>query len=65
MTKAQIQKKVASWKWRMIKACGTVAMFCEATNRSHPQMSEWLTGRKPPKPESVAAVEADLEKLGV
>lgn len=65
MIESQIKKKVASWRWRMVKSCGNVKKFCEASGWAQSQISDWLTGAKTPNPASVDAVEADLKRLGV
>lgn len=62
--KKPVPKKVQSWRWRTVKACGTMEKFCEETGRSQSQLSEWLNGTKAPTPESIEAMENDLKRLG-
>lgn len=60
-----VNKKVQSWRWRTVKACGTMEKFCEATGRTQSQLSDWLNGKKTPTQESIDAMETDLKALGV
>jgi hypothetical protein len=63
LTKSE-EKKVDSWRWRMVKACGTMEEFANLTKRPQSQISEWVNKRKTPTAESIAAVESDLKSLG-
>lgn len=59
-----VSKKVASWRWRMVKACGSMKNFCDETKRAQSQVSEWVNGVKTPEPESIEAMETDLKARG-
>lgn len=56
--------KVDSWRWRIVKACGTLGKFAQETNRPISQVSEWVNGRKIPMPATIKTVENDLKRLG-
>ena len=59
-----VSKKVQSWRWRTVKACGTMEKFCEETGRPQSQLSEWLNGKKTPTQDSIDSMEKDLKARG-
>lgn len=59
-----VNKKVQSWRWRMVKASGSMRKFCEETQRAQSQVSEWINNVKVPEPESIEAMERDLKARG-
>lgn len=59
-----VNKKVASWRWRMAKASGSMRNFCEETQRAQSQVSEWINGIKVPEQASIDAMESDLKARG-
>lgn len=60
-----MNKKVSSWKWRIVKAGLTQAEFCERFKLTNSQLSEWLTGKKKPKDHNIEKIESYLKELGV
>lgn len=56
---------VMSWRWRIIRAGMSHREFARSLGRPASQISEWVCGKKHPKPETIRKIEAALKNLGV
>lgn len=60
-----MSEQIASWKWRIYKAGLTQADFCKRFDLAESQLSDWLQGKKAPKPYNIDKIENNLKELGV
>lgn len=60
-----MNEKVSQWRWRIVKAGLNISQFADRIGKCQSQVSEWLCGKKSPKPENVKLVERELKRLGV
>lgn len=56
-------KVVTTWRWRIAKAGITMKEFCTRINKPQSQFSDWINGKKIPRPETISMVEKAIKKL--
>lgn len=59
------EKKISSWKWRIVKAGMTQQEFCARIDMFQGHLSDIIRGAKKPEDKTVSKVERALKKLGV